>query len=177
MSYQWRSVFPVKFFNRLFSLVPDFNFAPDDPAYSLLVGDRLLPTQEDRLAPSRVVHFTVDPNVYHTAHAPAGEEEAARNDGETGPDKIITNARPAAPLDGLLTTAELADLYATPARSAYDEALSKHRQRTKDLVTYCDRVDLEPFRRGANEPEWTSYTHYWKTVLGKIHCYSVKPPC
>ncbi|KIM85320.1 hypothetical protein PILCRDRAFT_66690 [Piloderma croceum F 1598] len=148
----------------------DFNFAPDDPAYSLLVGDQLLPTQENRLAPSRVVHFTVDPDVYHTTHAPAEEEEAG-NDGEIDPDKIITNARPATPSDGLLTTAELADLYANPARSAYDEGLSKHRQTTKDLVVYCDRVNLEPFRRGANEPEWTSYTHYWKTVLGKIHDY------
>jgi len=114
------------------------------------------------------VHFTVDPDVYHTTHAPAEEVEEARNDGETDPDKIITNARPAMPSDGLLTTAELADLYATPVRSAYDEGLSKHRQTTKDLVAYCDRVNLEPFRRGANEPEWTSYTHYWKTVLDYI---------
>jgi RNA exonuclease NGL2 len=170
-------VFPVKFLNRPFSFVPDFNFAPDDPAYSLLVGDQLLPTQENRLAPSRVVHFTVDPDVYHTTHAPAEEVEEARNDGETDPDKIITNARPAMPSDGLLTTAELADLYATPVRSAYDEGLSKHRQTTKDLVAYCDRVNLEPFRRGANEPEWTSYTHYWKTVLGKIPCYSQRLAC
>lgn len=133
----------------------------------------MLPTQENRLAPSRVVHFTVDPDVYH----PPAEEEEAGNDGETDPDKIITNARLATPADGLLTTTELADLYTNPVRSAYDEGLSKHRQTTKDLVTYCDRVNLQPYRRGANEPEWTSYTHYWKTVLGKIHGYSVRLTC
>lgn len=143
----------------------DFNFAPDDPAYSLLVGDRILPTQEDRLTSSRVVHLTVDadaPTI--TAHATV--EEDGDIDG-TDASKIIA-ARPATPSDGLLTTAELIKLYATPVRSAYDEGLSKYRESTHDVVTYSDRVTLQPSRLGANEPQWTSYTHYWKTVLDYI---------
>jgi RNA exonuclease NGL2 len=165
MCYQWRLIFPQSVEQLLIRFVPDFNFAPDDPAYSLLVGDSVLPTQENRLAPSRVVHRTVDPEV-PTNHAPAEEG----GDGETDPDKIITNARPATRSDGLLTTAELVDLYATPARSIYDEGLLKHRGSTNKVVTYGDRICLQPSRRGANEPEWTSYTHYWKTVLGTIFC-------
>jgi RNA exonuclease NGL2 len=162
-------MFSAKFLNQLISLVPDFNFAPDDPAYSLLVGDQLLPIQENHLASSRVVHLTVDPDVPPTnAHTPAEEESG---NSETDPDKIITNARPAISSDGFLTNAELVELYATPARSVYDEGLSKYRQSTNDVVTYRDRVNLQPSRRGANEPEWTCYTHYWKTVLGKISCY------
>ena len=150
---------------------PDFNFTPADPAYSLLVGDSILRTQEDHLASSRVVHRSIDFDVPITAmHAPTEEEEGG-DIGENNTDKIITNARPAKPTDGLLTTAELIELYATPVRSAYDEGLSEHRKSTNDVVTYGDRESLQPSRRGANEPEWTSYTHYWKTVLGTRHYY------
>ena len=114
-----------------------------------------------------MVHHTVDPDVIpSTTHAPAEEDEGGA--GETDPDKTIINARPAICSDGLLTTTELVELYATPARSAYDEGLLKHRQLTNDVVTYGDRFNMQPSRRGANEPEWTSYTHYWKTVLGTI---------
>lgn len=152
----------------------DFNFAPDDPAYSLLVGDPILPIQENRLAPSRVVHHTVDPDILATStHAPADEEEGG-GVSETNSNKVFPNARPAVPTDGLLTTAELIDLYGTPVWSAYDEGLSKHRETTNDVVTYHDRVSLHLSRRGANEPEWTSYTHYWKAVLDYI--FILDPP-
>jgi len=152
----------------------DFNFAPDDPAYSLLVGDPVLPTQENLLAPSRVVHLTVDPEVPPTTTRATPEDEEGGDISKTNPDKIITNARPATPSDGLLTTAELIKLFANPVRSTYEEGLSKHRESEDDVVTYRDRVSLQASRRGANEPEWTSYTHYWKTVLDYI--FVLDPP-
>lgn len=143
----------------------DFNFAPDDPAYSLLVGDPLLACQEERLANSRVVHVTIDPDVPPAPLKTSAEDEEGGEVGETDPDRIITNARLAISSDGLLTNTELANLYSTPVRSAYDEGMFSYRKLGGDVVTYGDRVPL-PSRRGINEPEWTSYTHYWKTVLG-----------
>jgi len=121
-----------------------------------------------------VVHVTIDPEVPPTTTRATAEDDEGGDVSETDPDKIITNARPATPLDGLLTTTELIELYATPVRSAYDEGLSKHRESENDVVTYRDRVSFQASRRGANEPEWTSYTHYWKTVLGTLHNYSTR---
>ena len=57
------------------AVIVDFNFQPDDAAYSLLVGDPLLPEQSARLAQSRVVHVTIDPIVPKT-------EKTARGGGE-----------------------------------------------------------------------------------------------
>ncbi|KAF8078530.1 Endonuclease/exonuclease/phosphatase [Lyophyllum atratum] len=141
----------------------DFNFAPDDPAYSLLVGDALLPDQEQRLLSSHVVHVSVDPAVLETPKAVAeeGNEEAA------DPDRIITNARPATQEDGLLSPAELVEFFSRipKLRSVYDTGLGK----VKDLgglQTFSSTVTVDPPRRGSHEPAYTSYTHYWKTVLG-----------
>jgi RNA exonuclease NGL2 len=145
----------------------DFNFAPDDPAYSLLVGDPILPDQEENLSSSRVIHVSIDPSVPVTSKT-SGEEEA-NGTATADPDKTITNARLALPADGLLSTPELVTLFArdAPLRSAYDDALRKYRTLSnKDVNTFGDRVALQSTRRGAFEPEWTSYTHYWKTVLG-----------
>lgn len=108
--------------------------------------------------------MTIDPDVQSTAKTPAEDEGSE----ETDPDRVITNARRATPSDGLLTNAELVHLYASPVRSVYDEGLLKHRETSSDVVTYGDRVTIPPFRQGANEPEWTAYTHFWKTVLGTI---------
>lgn len=143
---------------------PDFNFAPDDPAYSLLVGDPLLPDQEARLISSRVVHASVDPTIATTAKAIS--DEASGQEG-SDPDKIITNARPATPADGLLSVAELVEMFSKLPllRSAYDEGLE--RIATSDRPpTFDHRVPITSPRHGRNEPEYTSYTHYWKTVLG-----------
>ena len=60
--------------------VVDFNFQPDDPAYSLLVGDAVLPTQEAALVESMVVHRTVDPSV--PADPPKVVEEAKAEEEE-----------------------------------------------------------------------------------------------
>lgn len=145
-------------------ITPDFNFAPDDPVYSLIVGDPLLPAQKRRLAPSRVVHLSIDPDVVPSSKAPVEDEEGG-DAGETDPDRILMNTRSASTTDGLLSDTELEELFSTSLRSAYDEGLTKYRESSKDILTFGDRVSLSS-RRGANEPEWTSYTHFWKTVLG-----------
>ncbi|KAF5377429.1 hypothetical protein D9615_005324 [Tricholomella constricta] len=143
----------------------DFNFAPDDAAYSLLVGDTLLPEQEQRLLSSYVVHFSVDPTVPRavTAALEEGGEEAV------DPDRVITSARAATPADGLLSPTELIEFFSRipRLRSTYDFGLSK----VKDLAglqTFGSRVALGPSRRGSYEPAYTSYTHYWKTVLDYV---------
>lgn len=148
---------------------PDFNFSPEEPGYALLVGDMLTPAQEELLERSRVVHVSVDPTIPLTNPAAADDDE----DGgaEADPDRVITNAREASPADGLLNSSELLDLFAVTAlrpRSLYDEG-----QRLLEIhsspspVPRCgERMGLSPHKRGAYEPEWTSYTHYWQSVLG-----------
>ncbi|RDB28818.1 putative RNA exonuclease C9B6.11c [Hypsizygus marmoreus] len=143
----------------------DFNFAPNDPAYSLLVGDPLLPDQEERLLSSYVVHVSVDPSVPETDEddSDLNSEEAADQD------EPITSARPATPADGLLSVPALADFFSRmpKPRSAYDEGLAQ----IKDVEippTYGAKALLAPERRGRYEPEFTSYTHYWKAVLDYI---------
>ena len=93
------------------------------------------------------------------ASADDGEDETA------SPDRMITNARVAGPTDGLLTNQELVALFSevgAPVRSAYDQV-----QRVRKVsATFGARVGLPSERLGYHEPEWTSYTHYWKTVLG-----------
>ncbi|KAJ7786408.1 Endonuclease/exonuclease/phosphatase [Mycena metata] len=122
----------------------DFNFSPDDPAYTLLVGGQLNAEQRDRLEISRVVHA-----------APVDDESGA-----VDPDRVITNARPAVPTDGLLSDSELVSLFssANVVRSAYDEGLKMHTQDSPGLPTFGGRT-------GYYEPEYTSYTHYWKARL------------
>lgn len=135
---------------------PDFNFGPDDPAYSLLVGDQLLPAQKTRLQNSRVVHATIDPSVPTSSAATAEEEEGAEL-GENDPDRIIVNARAAQPSDGLLSDTELERLYRqseTPT-SACDAGLRV----AESGLTFGSRVPIPEGRRGAFEPIYTSYTH------------------
>jgi RNA exonuclease NGL2 len=118
--------------------------------------------QEARLNLSRVVHTSIDPTVPKSVNQ-AGDEE-----GENDPDKVITNARTALPSDGLLTSSELFELFSNgvPVRSAYDEGLRVARTSQSDFRTFGDRSSLPSMQRGAHEPEWTCYTHYWKTGLG-----------
>ncbi|KIK71097.1 hypothetical protein GYMLUDRAFT_66309 [Collybiopsis luxurians FD-317 M1] len=144
----------------------DFNFCPDDPAYSLIVGDPLLPTQEEKLRSSYVVHSTIDPSV---ATGTSQDDET----GEEGvdPDRNITNARSARRADGLLSTSELHELFSQsgpPLKSAYDAGLRDLRFAGKPTRTFGDRVSIAANRRGNFEPEWTSYTFYWKLVLDYI---------
>jgi hypothetical protein len=149
---------------------PDFNFSPEEPGYTLLVGDMLTPAQEELLERSRVVHVSVDPTVPLTNPAAANDDEDGS--AEADPDRVITNAREASPADGLLNSSELSDLFAVTTlrpRSLYDEGQRLLENiSSPDPVPRCgERVGLPPHKRGAYEPEWTSYTHYWQSVLGE----------
>jgi len=110
------------------------------------------------------VHRTIDPTVPLTSKKPSDESE------EGDDEKKITSARPAGPPDGLLSSSELTQLFASSGpvfRSAYDEGIRQHRANGSErLPSFGDRVAIPSERKGAFEPEWTSYTHYWKTVLG-----------
>ncbi|KAI4528876.1 Endonuclease/exonuclease/phosphatase, partial [Schizophyllum commune Loenen D] len=151
----------------------DFNFQPDDPAYSLLVGDTVLPAQEEALVASMVVHRTVDPSV--PADPPKVDDDEGEGAAATAPDRIpIKSARPAKPdgSDGLLSPDALRAFYGksgTPLKSAYDTGLASYKATPNgaSMRTYGDRVTLEG-RRGAHEPEWTSYAHFWHLVLDYI---------
>ncbi|KAF7339397.1 Endo/exonuclease/phosphatase domain-containing protein [Mycena sanguinolenta] len=154
-------------------LAGDFNFSPDDPGYSLLVGDLLSAEQCDRLESSRVVHISIDPTVPPTLTGPPAEDE----DSAVDPDRVITNARRAAPADGLLSDSELASLFpaANVVRSAYDEGLRQHKTMSSIGPTFGDRMSLPHTAKGYHEPEYTSYTHYWKTVLDYIFILTDRP--
>lgn len=149
----------------------DFNFTPTDAAYSLLVGDPLLPEQSATLEFSRVVHRSIDPSV--PATAPKADDQ---DDEDADPDRVITNARAATSDDGLLSDAELCALFAREVRpvSAYDAGLCAADPAVRDRLAFGSRDKLPDGRRGAHEPVWTSYTHYWKTVLDYI--FVLDPP-
>ncbi|KAF8168012.1 Endonuclease/exonuclease/phosphatase [Crassisporium funariophilum] len=146
----------------------DFNFTPSDPAYSLATGDLLLEEQEEMLAVSSIIHSTIDPSVL--ANVTRVKDDTEEGSEAVDPDRVITQARPANPQDGLLTVHEIVSLYSTlpKLRSAYSDGLSEAQKLSKDLATYGTRVPLLPNRHGRTEPEYTSYTHHWKSVLGAL---------
>jgi len=151
--------------------IPDFNLTPESPGYSLLVGDPIIPSQEEPLALSRVVHASIDPD-----GVPVTESEEVKNgegDGaEEDPDRVIVDARMATPADGLLSTEELVEMVrklgVANLESTYDKGLGIAKAfGDSDIQTFGDRVtSIDPTRLGRHEPEWTSYTHFWKMVLG-----------
>ncbi|KAJ3920688.1 Endonuclease/exonuclease/phosphatase [Lentinula edodes] len=152
----------------------DFNFTPDDPVYSLIVGDPVLPVQEEKLRPSYVVHTTIDPVVATGASETTDGNNENEEEG-ADPDKVITNARAARPVDGLLSLSELKNLFLSsgpPLKSAYDSSLRGYlesfSESNKPTRTFGDRVSIPSSRLGGYEPEWTSYTFYWKLVLDYI---------
>ena len=141
--------------------IPDFNFSPDDPAYSLLVGNPLSIEQKDRLNTSRVVHVSIDPTVPTTTETEPEEGEKA------DPDRVIRNSRVANSADGLLSDSELLDLFPHSLRSAYDGGQRTARLMSLDgVMTFSDRMTFAVERLGAHEPMWTSYTHFWQSTLG-----------
>ncbi|RDX52041.1 Endonuclease/exonuclease/phosphatase [Lentinus brumalis] len=148
----------------------DFNFPPDDPAYSLLTGEALLPAQKARLEASRVVHATIDPTIAAEGAAQAEEEEEGAESGENDPDRVIVNARVAQPSDGLLTDTELEGLFRQSGMptSAYDAGQKAVPGISGSGLTYGSRGTIPGDRRGSFEPSYTSYTHYWKSVLDYI---------
>lgn len=78
----------------------------------------------------------------------------------------------ATPADGLLSTEELVEavrkLGVANLESSYDRGLKLAKMSgDSDVRTFGDRVaSVASPRLGGHEPEWTSYTHFWKTVLG-----------
>lgn len=134
-----------------------------------MIGDNVLPEQEEKLRPSYVVHKSLDPTVVAGASSNDENEEE-----DVDPDKVITSARAAGPTDGLLSLPELQELFSqsgSPLKSAYDSGLQVYLQswsndRDKPR-TFGDRAPIPPSRKGRYEPEWTNYTFYWKLVLGQ----------
>jgi RNA exonuclease NGL2 len=129
----------------------------------------LLPAQEDLILSSRVVHTTIDPSIPlidpSSVAFKGGKDD---EDEEPDPDRVITKARPATPADGLLTIPEIVTWFQKlpRLRSAYSEGLRHAKEVGIDVETYGKRELLPDGRHGCNEPEYTSYTFYWKSVLG-----------
>jgi len=128
----------------------------------------LLPAQEDLILSSRVVHVTIDPSILINPSLAASKKGEDDDDDESDPDRVITQARPATPADGLLTIPEIVAWFQKlpRLRSAYSEGLRRAKEVGIDIETYGNRELLPDGRHGFNEPEYTSYTFYWKSVLG-----------
>ncbi|KAL0072060.1 RNA exonuclease ngl2 [Marasmius tenuissimus] len=156
-------------------LAGDFNFTPDDAAYSFAVGDPLSAPQKELLDVSRVVHTTIDPSF---SDGGAQKEDENEETAAPDPDRVIVNARPAQPSDGLLSSQELEELFTKagpPLRSMYDLGLRLHKETRSPpsgdgakFVTFGERTGLQPHRRGYHEPQWTSYTYYWQNSIDYI---------
>lgn len=142
-----------------------------EAAYFLLMGAPLLPSHEERLAESRVVHANLDPTVSVTTPAAAAEDDEAEGGAEPDPDKAIKNARKATKSDGLLSNEELIALYDTRVRpkSAYEEGQRQLFEAASPDVLRCgERLEIPLDRQGAFEPRWTNYTYYWQLSLGSL---------
>ncbi|KAF8807491.1 Endonuclease/exonuclease/phosphatase [Phlegmacium glaucopus] len=155
-------------------LAGDFNFTPSDPAYTLAVGDTLLPEQEAMISSSLVIHSSVDPSV--GVNAPASNAASDKDSEDEDPDRVITNARQAESRDGLLTIPQFIAWFSSlpNLRSAYNDGLQEVSKLTNTLPTYGHRVTLPLGRRGLHEPAYTSYTHYWQSVLDYIFILDLK---
>ena len=130
----------------------------------------MTPAQEELLERSRVIHVSVDPTVPLTN--PAATSDDDDGGAQADPDRVIVNAREASPADGLLSSSELVDLFTVTTvrpRSLYDEGqrLLENISGSGPVPRCGERMGLPPHKRGAYEPEWTSYTHYWQNVLGE----------
>jgi RNA exonuclease NGL2 len=136
-----------------------------------MVGDSLLAAQEESLDRSRVVHVSIDPSVPPNVMKEPAEGGGDQDGAESSAHQIV-NARLAGPADGLFSSMELTALFSgdKPLRSVYDDAQRAHRVFNENLETFGNSVSLQPGRHGAHEPKYTSYTHFWKAVLGV--CFS-----
>ncbi|KAH9486849.1 hypothetical protein JR316_0000914 [Psilocybe cubensis] len=150
----------------------NFNFTPNDPAYSLVTGDTLLSPQKDTIKPSRVVHSSIDPSILINATSITIEDESE----DVDPDRVIVNARPPRPEDGILTISEIERWFATLPKpvSAYNVGLRTIRGNGDILPTFGTRTELPLGRNGYDEPEYTSYTHYWHLTLDYIFFFEAQ---
>ncbi|KZV77045.1 Endonuclease/exonuclease/phosphatase [Peniophora sp. CONT] len=180
----------------------DFNFAPHEAAYALMLRQPLSSAHRAKLAGSRVVHKSVDPaiapeeirkpekvelaataqeNTEAEGDEGEGEGEEGEEEGGGDPDRVLVNTRPPRPEDGLLDDAALEELYRLgdePAPcSAYDEG-----QRARAVAGATDvdaqrcgeRLGIDRNSLGAYEPEYTNYTFYWKLTLDYV--FLLDPP-
>ena len=154
-----------KFFSAYYPLPIDFNCPPRDAAYALLTGQTLNTEHRNHLSSSRVTHISIDPSVPKTEDTPSKDVDQGDSE-ESDPDRVITNARSAIAADGLLSDDELLSLFSQGHRlfSAYDIGLS--RIQNHNIALYGDRASLQQTQPGFHEPSYTSYTHYWQSVLG-----------
>jgi RNA exonuclease NGL2 len=167
----------------------DFNFQPDEAAYALLRGAPLTPEQHTQLESSRVIHVSLDPTVPRTPRTgkdaddddeAAGAGAAARPDIKKGEEEAepvvatkIKDSRSAELKDGLLSNDEMANLFGLggETRSAYDEILGRCAEATGEADNVL--VARDPAmqgRKGAYEPMWSCFTHYWRSTLGGYTC-------
>ncbi|KAJ1309033.1 hypothetical protein OPQ81_004714 [Rhizoctonia solani] len=174
----------------------DFNFQPNEVGYALLRGADITPEHYSELESSRVVHVTLDPTVPRTPRTGTDtddDDEAAgagaaprpdlkKGDGEEEESEPVVatkikDARTAVETDGLLTNEEMLELFGAggKARSAYDEILERSAEsagETDNLISARD--PSMKGRKGANEPMWSCFTHYWRSTLDYI--FIIDPP-
>jgi RNA exonuclease NGL2 len=131
------------------------------------------------LSLSRVVHTSIDPGIdaaTPTAPAASGDEAGGAAGEDQDPDRVITNARSARPEDGLLGSEGLVSLFSELPRATSSYALGLSRyldgegelQRGQEFPIFGITHSLSPSTLGFFEPAFTSYTHYWKSVLGEF---------
>lgn len=123
---------------------------------------------------SLVIHSSVDPTV--GANSPASNVTPDNDTEDVDPDRVITNARQAESHDRLLTISQFITWFSSlpNPRSAYNDGLTEVSKISDALPTYGRRVTLPLGRRGSHEPAYTSYTHYWQSVLGTNDSFSAK---
>ena len=126
--------------------------------------------RKERLEPSYVVHKTVDPSQpLDTRSASSADAEEGREDAD--PDRVITNARRAEASDGLLNLDELFAFFpeSQQVQSVYQLGLKQYCDSSPSATppVYGSGSAMKQDAPGFYEPRWTSYTHYWKSVLGE----------
>ena len=123
---------------------------------------------------SLVVHSSVDPSV--GANTLASNVAADNGSEDIDPDRVITNARQAELRDRLLTIPQFIAWFSSlpNLRSAYNDGLQEVSKLSDTLPTYGRRVNLPLGKCGSHEPAYTSYTHYWQSVLGTNNILSTE---
>jgi len=126
----------------------------------------LQPRHLEVLESSSVIHVSLDPSVPKTILVEDEEGEAP------DPDKVLTSVRSATEADGLLSIAEIRDLFESlpQLHSAYSLGLSKISETNEGILvgtTAQSRYDTTlPNPCARFEPAFTSYTRFWKNTLG-----------
>lgn len=131
------------------------------------MGETLSSEQWKKIDESRVIHVSVDSTL-------ADSSTPAPVDENIDPDVEITDSRIARADDMLLSNEEIFASFRglSPLRSAYEEAQRMMIGPSSPIV-FGSRLG-ESFlsqRLGYYEPVSTSYTHFWKSTLGRDMSY------